>query len=96
MAVKAPGQRRVGVKGGGRRHAGEFHARPRERRIRLPEALVAAKIGQSGVHPHAGAGGHDQQIGLGDEGGGVFKRDRIHAQILTSQSKHDKYLKWLL
>jgi hypothetical protein len=90
----------LGIKAGGLKMpvdvTGEDRTRLGEGRISLPEALVAAKIGQAGIHAHARAGGHNQQIGLGNKIGGVFKIGRIHAVIITMRSKHDKYLNPLL
>src|SRR6185369_9313418 len=66
VTVEAPAKGRVAAKVGrvGRLDKGEPQAGVGG--IGLPEALVAAKIRQAGVHPHAGAGGDDKGLGLSD------------------------------
>lgn len=81
MAVETPGQRRIGVEGVRRGDLGERHARAGEGGVGLPESLVAAKIGQARVDAHAGAGGDEQQVGIGDQGGGLF--EQVGGEIRT-------------
>ena len=42
-------------------------------RIGLPEAVVAAEVGQPGIDPHAGPGGDDEGLCFSDNSGGFSK-----------------------
>eukprot|EP01034_Spumella_vulgaris_P037591 gene37590-46371_t len=56
VAVKAPGQPRIGPERLRRGDTAEIQPRAAQRRIGLPETLVAAKIREAGIDAHAGAG----------------------------------------
>ena len=64
MAVEAPGEARVGGEGGrvGDRFEGDSGLA--EGWIDGPETARPAKVGQTGVYAHAGAGGDQQAIAL--------------------------------
>lgn len=64
MAVEAPGEARVGFKGGRVGDRLEGDSGPAEGGIDGPEAARPAKVGQTGVDAHAGAGGDQQAVGL--------------------------------
>ena len=51
MPIKAPGQTRMLDKSQRIRHFGEVHPRLRQRRIRLPKTLIAAKVRQTQSTP---------------------------------------------
>ena len=65
VPIKAPGQTRVGLKIVGRGNLRKAQPRLPKCGIGFPEALIAAKIRQAAIHPHARACGNDDAIGSG-------------------------------
>src|SRR5207237_6673355 len=56
VAVETPGQCRVGRKPTRVGQGSKAEPQPLVGRISAPEALIASKIGQSGINAHAGSG----------------------------------------
>ena len=74
VAVKAPGQARIALEGGGLGHLGEGQAGRAQGGIGAPEAFVTAKVGQAGVHTHARTGANNQRLRLAQQVGGAGQR----------------------
>jgi hypothetical protein len=72
VTVEAPGHRRVGVEPGRVGHLRERQAEVGVGRVRLPESLVAAEVGQARIDAHAGPCAEDQRVRLGDGEGGAL------------------------
>ncbi len=74
MTVESPRQLRVTgeVHGVGKPH--ERQTEPGIRRVRRPEAGIAAEVRQPRVHSHAGAGAHQQRLGVGQQAGRRIQR----------------------
>lgn len=71
VAVEAPGElwgAQEGIRAG---DVLEGDAGPAKGRVGAPQAAIAAKVGQAGIYPHAGAGGDEQAVRGGDASGGL-------------------------
>ena len=71
VTVEAPGEPRVVLEGGGVGDRLEVDAGLAEGRIDAPETARPAKVRQAGIDAHAGAGGDQQRVGLGDPARGA-------------------------
>src|SRR5438132_13040468 len=73
MSVKAPGQRRISREPARVRDRHEVQAELFIRRIGAPKSLRAAKIRQTRVDSHAGAGADQKSVGLPDRFSGSLQ-----------------------
>ena len=67
MTIKTPSKLRVAVKAIRTGDILEGHASTAKCRIRPPETLRAAKIGQTGIHPHSRTHGNQKSLRLTNE-----------------------------
>ena len=86
MPIESPGE--LGIAGEPARvgHVDEGHTEPFERRVCLPESLVASKIRQPRVDAHPGAGGDQQGVRICDRVSGhrnLCARVLIHGWIVA-------------
>lgn len=81
VAVEAPGELGVAFKSRWTGYAGEFQACPGQCGIRLPEAFIATKVGQPGIHTHASACGDDEGISRFDQLGGMGNRSGVRKRF---------------
>jgi hypothetical protein len=77
VAVEAPAERRIVAEVGRVGGVLEAQAQVLVHRVRAPEPRGAAEVGQPGVDPHAGAGGHQQGPRPLQRRGGLLRGDGV-------------------
>lgn len=88
VAVEAPGAAWVFMKSFRRGDVHEGGACGGEPRIGLPEASLAAEVRQAGIDAHSRAGGHDQRVGAGDQGGGPLDGRAVGKRLVAGRRLH--------
>lgn len=95
VSVEPPGQGGVLDEPPGVGHVDEAQAQVAVGWIGVPEALIAAEVGQARVHAHAGSGGDDEGGGLRDGAGSGLQRGfLVHGVIVSKASRQATVVRW--
>jgi hypothetical protein len=87
MAIEAPCERGVIGEPAGVRELVKAQPEVAVRGVRAPEALGSAKVGEAGVHAHAGTGGDDDGLRITHEHRSARDLARLgltHGQVVAS------------